>query len=454
MSQKINMPTYEELMMHYSNELCSLSKLAKIYHTSNPTVRKWLNHYNIKIKPHIKICKSINSAKKARKPARDVLEQLYKNHTIDELEKIFATSQNTIYEWLDEYSIERKTLSESIKKSLRSKYEHIQYDKKTIADAYNEYRHYGLAAESLGISVSHFRKLKRDHGIETLTPWRSKAEIELFNFTKQYDSECISNDRTVIYPYEIDILSKKFKLAIEFCGLYWHSENYGGKSNTYHRDKYEMCKRKGYTLLTIFETDDITKVKNLIRLKMGSMNKIYARDTTCVTIDSEIAREYHNKYHLHNSIGGCCHYGLMSKDNQLVGVMSIHKSRYNKNFMYEISRLTFSDIRVIGGTSKLIQTFIRNDNPKSIITYSDLRFGDGNSYAKSGFTRMNNSAPNYWYFHKSNATQLHSRVKFQKHKLINTIEKYDDLLTEYQNMKLNGWDRIWDCGNAVYHLIR
>jgi hypothetical protein len=41
-------------------------------------------------------------------------------------------------------------------------------------------------------------------------------------------------------------------------------------------------------------------------------------------------------------------------------------------------------------------------------------------------------------------------VKFQKHKLKNILETFDPLKTEYENMLENGWDRIWDCGNAKF----
>jgi DNA modification methylase len=40
-----------------------------------------------------------------------------------------------------------------------------------------------------------------------------------------------------------------------------------------------------------------------------------------------------------------------------------------------------------------------------------------------------------------------------RHKKIeDLLKKYDPSLTEYENMLANKWDRIWDCGNAVYGL--
>ncbi len=41
-----------------------------------------------------------------------------------------------------------------------------------------------------------------------------------------------------------------------------------------------------------------------------------------------------------------------------------------------------------------------------------------------------------------------------KHKLPKLLEKFDNELTEWENMQINGFDRIWDCGNNVFELRR
>ena len=64
-----------------------------------------------------------------------------------------------------------------------------------------------------------------------------------------------------------------------------------------------------------------------------------------------------------------------------------------------------------------------------------------------GFKFDENTQPNYSYIIKNT---LHSRLKFQKHKLLNLLENFDSKLTEWENMKLNGYDRIWNCGNKKF----
>ena len=46
--------------------------------------------------------------------------------------------------------------------------------------------------------------------------------------------------------------------------------------------------------------------------------------------------------------------------------------------------------------------------------------------------------------------QRYHRMGFQKHKLKNKLENFDPELSEWENMQVNGYDRIWDCGNMVF----
>lgn len=448
MSKKIETPPKDDLMKLYSQDDMSISKLARHYKTSHPTVRKWLIEHDIPRKTHVEVCRAVNKNRTAKRPDVSVLKRLYKDNSIKQLEKTFQCGQQTIYQWLDEYNIPRHSLSDSVKIAKEKQYSDIRFTKEQVLAVYDKTKHLKLAADELGISVAYLRSLKQKYNIDTHVPWRSQGEIDLFNFISTLDPNCRANDKSIINPFELDIVSDKYKLAIEYCGLYWHSEYYGGKSKAYHREKYLRCKEKGYSLYTIFESDDMQKVKQLLTQRLTS-EYIGARKTKVVELTSGEAKKFHEKYHLHGSIGGSYHYGL-TYNNQLMMVASFHKSRYNKKFDYECGRMTSGSIRVLGGVSKLFKHFHREVKPSSIITYSDLRFGDGDCYTHCDLERQSDSPPNYWYYYKNNPSQIFSRVSFQKHKLKDKLSEFNEDLTEYDNMVNNGWDRIWDCGNAVY----
>ena len=56
-------------------------------------------------------------------------------------------------------------------------------------------------------------------------------QAEIFNFIKEkYKGEIISNARSIISPYEVDIYLPELKLGIEFNGVFWHSEKFKNKN--------------------------------------------------------------------------------------------------------------------------------------------------------------------------------------------------------------------------------
>ena len=87
-------------------------------------------------------------------------------------------------------------------------------------------------------------------------------------------------------------------------------------------------------------------------------------------------------------------------------------------------------------------------NEEEITTYADKRYSDGNLYEHLGFKYSHDSSPNYWYT-KDYFNLIH-RANFMKHKLKDKLDSFDENKTEWENMQINGYDRIWDCGNIVF----
>jgi len=129
--------------------------------------------------------------------------------------------------------------------------------------------------------------------------------------------------------------------------------------------------------------------------------------------------------------------------------MTFGKSRFNKAVEYELLRYAnASNLTVMGGASKLFAHFRKTYTPNSVISYSDVSFNSGALYQILGFEWTHRSPPAYYY--TKNYINLESRVKFQKHKLKSMLDEFDANYSEWDNMKLNGYDRIWDCGNDVW----
>ena len=125
----------------------------------------------------------------------------------------------------------------------------------------------------------------------------------------------------------------------------------------------------------------------------------------------------------------------------------------HKEGSWELSRYcTIDGFNCIGTAGKLFKYFERNYNPLEIISYADRRWSQGNMYYKLGFKLDHISPPNYWYMKTCNYKYRMHRFAFRKNNLKNKLELFNSNLSEWENMKANSYDRIWDCGNLVFKI--
>ena len=281
---------------------------------------------------------------------------------------------------------------------------------------------------------------------------QSLPEEEITNFIKKFmpNEPVLNNVRSLIYPKELDIYIPSKKLAIEFNGLYWHSESQG-KDKRYHLDKTLACNEQGVRLVHIFEDEWRDKqqiVKNRLKHLLGlTPHKIFARKCEVRNVPNALATKFLNKYHIQGAVNASVNLGLFYK-NRLVALMTFSKPRFNKNYDYELLRYcTIGNFTIIGGADKLFAYFKRNYDFSKIVSYADRRWSDGNLYRKLNFVEESTSAPAYYY---TTGEERFNRVKFQKHKLANILEVFDPALSEFENMLANGYGRVWDCGNFVF----
>ncbi len=289
----------------------------------------------------------------------------------------------------------------------------------------------------------------------------STIEVDIKNWLKDEGIEVIGNYRkyqklegNTHFYREIDIFLPGYNLGIELDGIYWHSEISGGKDRYYHKEKDEFFKSFNIDVLHFWDIEWIEKedlVKSVILNKIGKTERrIYARKCKIQEIDKETAKDFLNQNHLQEYRPSSFHLGLYLEE-ELVQVVSIGKSRYNKEYPWEIIRLCSKiNITVVGGFSKLLKYAQNRINNEPLVTYVDLRYGKGDFYLKNSFKFLNHSNPNYYY--TKDYIILESRLKYQKHKLTSLLENFDPDISEWENMQLNGYDRVWDCGTISFGL--
>jgi ribosomal protein L30E len=273
----------------------------------------------------------------------------------------------------------------------------------------------------------------------------SKAELEILNFVKEFYPSAHKN-RSVLHPKELDVYIPELNLAIEYCGLYWHSES-NGVNKKYHQDKFNQCLENKIKLITIFEDEWLyskEKVKNRLLVALNQTERIFGRKSKIKKIENKEAVEFLNQYHMMDSGRPHQSYGLFY-NNELISVMSFKKGeKSRKQSGWEISRYASkNNISVIGGAQRLFKQFVLDNNPEEIISYADLRWGDGSIYSALGFEKLEPTVPGYWYFKTADRIRIH-RFKLRKKK-----DEPEDQ-TEVELRRAQGFHRIWDCGHNKY----
>ena len=206
---------------------------------------------------------------------------------------------------------------------------------------------------------------------------------------------------------ELDIYLPQYHIAIEYNGLYWHSEK-NGKNKYYHLDKTKKCLERNIRLIHIFSDEWLRKkeiVKNrLLNLLNKNNIKIYARKCQIINLTKEEKKDFLNNHHLQGNDKSTIMIGLRY-ENKNVAVMTFGKLRSSlgnkkkESKTFELYR--FSSLNVVGGFTKLLQYFINTYSPEKIITYADRNWSPLPDYcfytSIKGFKFISETKPNYYY---------------------------------------------------------
>jgi hypothetical protein len=250
-----------------------------------------------------------------------------------------------------------------------------------------------------------------------------------------------------IQKKEIDLLVEYQgkKLGIELNGLYWHSEL--EKHKDYHLNKYLLAKDNGIQLIQIF--DDEWKYKkeqvvSIILSKLGIFNRtVRAKDCVVKQVEMKEANKFFDLNHLsggvHTSVVA---FGLY-ENNELVQAISFRKpftSKYGIN-TYEIARFaTLQNTKVEFGFSRLSkhsEDYLKTIGVETLVTYSDLRYGEGRVYESAGYVYQVRTKPDYFY---TDFDKRYNRFKFRAQKG----------MTEKEFSALHKVVKVFGVGNNVF----
>jgi hypothetical protein len=250
----------------------------------------------------------------------------------------------------------------------------------------------------------------------------------------------------LINPKEIDILIPSRKLAIEFNGLFYHSERCISDPH-YHTNKSRLTASKGYRLLHVFEDEWRDKreiVKSALCHSLGvTANKINARDCVVREMTSAEAKVFHDATHIDGGLASRHAWGLFL-NNAPVACMSVRRpwSKSHGDGVIEIARFSSQlDTSVRGGLQKLlsaVSTWAKQQGFNKMLSYVDTRFGQGHSYEAAGFKHVGDTDERFWW---TDNFKRYNRFKYKA--------DASRGMSENQVAEESGVSRIYGCPNRI-----
>lgn len=289
----------------------------------------------------------------------------------------------------------------------------------------------------------------------------SGAEREVNTYIESLGIKTLTNVRGIIGDKrtELDIWIPDRNIAVEYNGLYWHSEKY--KNKTSHYDKWKECNDKGIQLIQIWEDDwlgnpDVVKSMLAHKLGVADGNKIFARKTKVKTLTNAEVETFYTLNHIQGTAQGSIRLGLTVIDTQsgvegsmpverLVAVMVLKLEPGSEGKTLNLLRYATSQ-PVIGGFTKLLKQAEQTGDIEKIITFSDNTVSDGGLYANNGFTVDKQLSPDYMYV--VDGERKH-KFGYRLKRFRNDPElQYQEGLTEWELAELNNLPKIWDAGKT------
>ncbi len=379
--------------------LTPVKRIAEILGVSIKVVNRWVRDTGV-TRSHGAM---VTQGRVIEPPRRDILEDLYRvqQMSLGKIASQYGVSRGTVAKWMRDYDIPITT-PEIVRRRASSK--------------------------------------KARYGFEHFPPEISTSENErdLLRFLNEDLGGAFASDRSLLTGgFELDGLDVQRRLAVEYCGLYWHSEE-RGKGRSYHISKYQQCREAGVQLITIFEDEWLRRrdqVRSFLSARLGRFEQRFGARECIVTPNADTS--VLTKWHIQGTPQRIEASFALVKDGVPVGLVTFAQHHRNKDVL-TLNRLAFRPgTQVVGGASKLVRHALASlDQP--IVTWSDNRWSTGELYRNIGFVADADLGPDYSY---TDGTSRRSKQSCKK-----SLIGCPSSVTEREFMAERGWFRIWDCG--------
>lgn len=270
------------------------------------------------------------------------------------------------------------------------------------------------------------------------------------------------NVRGLFFPglskkHEVDLWLPDRRLAVEYCGMYWHGEQLR-PDKMEHRDKQLAAAANGIRLVTIFEAEWLSRpqaVRGYLGAILGRAEHVLgARKATLEPAPWKEVSAFLDEHHVQGTTAAGQFVRVLRYEDQVVAAMvcrnafqRLEKTETRERRWELVRRYCVrAGWRVSGGFARLWKAFLDEHAPPEVWSFSDRRWSVGDLYRRAGFVLDGTTRPSYWYFRGNQGTEMIHKSVFQRKRIEEKLGPILEGEGEYEAMVRFGYDRIWDCG--------
>ena len=299
-------------------------------------------------------------------------------------------------------------------------------------------------------------------------------------------STVLSDDHTVLPSgKELDIVVPDHRLAIEFDGVFWHSEAAEKEAHAkpfphnYHADKTCEAREQGYQLIHVWEDDWLHRRELVMRALAHRLHavdrlpdvlpdinplaceRLYARKLTVRTVPGNVARRFWQDNHLQGPVNCSVNIGLYDQNDVLRALLGVGRKNHGSRVSlpdgtWDIQRYATLGI-VVGGFTRLLAHAETLLPVHAWTSWSDNDISDGGMYLTAGFTPDKRQGASYSYVGRTTRWERVHRSTYTKQRFIDDPDlAYEPGQTEHEAALANRLYRIYDAGKTrwIKHVER
>lgn len=230
-----------------------------------------------------------------------------------------------------------------------------------------------------------------------------------------------------------------------------------GISNNYHYNRAMLAKKHGIKLIQIYDWDNQEKIFNMLSQRLLNKTiKLSAHKTILKSIKQKEANAFLNDYHIQGGSRNQKYcYGLYY-NNGLLAVATFGLSRFKSKAEYEFIRFAVKKgYTLFGAPDKMFKQFIRDANPKSVISYIDFNHTTTDTFLPHmGFVETQPTGPREVWTKKGTTKKvpITTLLAIGADRVLGTNYGSPKKcgMNNVQIMEKEGWVKIYTAGNRIF----